>query len=620
MTIQDGEHTAATVVRPAGDGAAAGAADGSEISGARRAARAARAATLDSVSVALVGSGGSGVMTAGELLLRAAARGGWYGLMTRSAGPQIRGGEVAAYLTLSRRPVASPGDRFDILLAVDWNNADRFSAEIPLDGESLMISGQAGAEVPPAMVASGAVLRELDFKEALSGVAGGRPNMLALGLLGGLLGLPEAALAQALEERLAGKGEKALAASVAAAARGREAAAALDGVPALAPPVAAERPRWVITGNQAAGLGALRGGVRFAAAYPITPATEILEWLSPRLRKVGGTLIQAEDELASINMVIGASYGGVPALTATSGPGLALMMESLGLAVAAEVPVVVIDVMRGGPSTGIPTKSEQGDLNIAVLGLPGDAPHVVVAPMSIADCLFTTQWSVQLAEALQVPAIVLSDQALGQAVAVVEAPDEAPHETAPATRREVVDEVPEDYQRYALTESGISPMSVPGTPGGQYTADGLEHDPRGRPSSRAEDHAAQLAKRRAKVTGMDYGDAWARIDGEGDLAVVTWGSVSGAVAEAARRLDPGGERIRVVTLRLIAPAQPRRLRQALAVAKRVVVVEQSHDGQFYHYLRSYYGLGDEAEPYYRAGPLPIRPGEVASLLEGRLGS
>ena len=619
MAIQDGKPRAATkasAVRLGGDGAAAGAVDGGAIRGPRSAARGARAATRDTVSVALVGSGGSGVMTAGELLLRAAARGGWYGLMTRSAGPQIRGGEVAAYLTLSRRPVASPGDRFDILLALDWNNAERFSAEIPLDGESLMISGEAGAQVPPAMAASGAALSELDFKAALAGVTGGRPNMLALGLLGGLLGLPEAALAQALEERLGSKGEEALAASAAAAARGRRAAAALDGVPALAPPAAAERPRWVITGNQAAGLGALRGGVRFAAAYPITPATEILEWLSPRLRQVGGILIQAEDELASINMVIGASYGGVPALTATSGPGLALMIESLGLAVAAEVPVVVIDVMRGGPSTGIPTKSEQGDLNIAVLGLPGDAPHVVVAPMSIADCLFTTQWSVQLAEALQVPAIVLSDQALGQAVAVVEAPHEAP----PATRREVVDEVLEGYHRYALTESGISPMSVPGTPGGQYTADGLEHDPRGRPSSRAEDHAAQLAKRRTKVTGMDYGDAWARIDGAGDLAVVTWGSVSGAVAEAARRLDPGGERIRVVTLRLIAPAQPRRLRQALAAAKRVVVVEQSHDGQFYHYLRSYYGLGDEAEPYYRAGPLPIRPGEVADLLEGRLGS
>jgi 2-oxoglutarate ferredoxin oxidoreductase subunit alpha len=182
--------------------------------------------------------------------------------------------------------------------------------------------------------------------------------------------------------------------------------------------------RWMISGNEAAGLGAGRGGVRFAAAYPITPATEILEWMAPALTKVGGTLVQAEDELASINMIIGASYGGIPSLTATSGPGLALMTESIGLAVASEVPIVIVDVMRGGPSTGIPTKSEQSDLNMAVYGLHGDAPHIVVAPTSVADCVFTTQWAVHLAESMQVPAIVLSDQFIGQARAVVGRPAE----------------------------------------------------------------------------------------------------------------------------------------------------------------------------------------------------
>ncbi len=154
--------------------------------------------------------------------------------------------------------------------------------------------------------------------------------------------------------------------------------------------------------------------MRFVAAYPITPASEILEWLAPRLEQVGGSLLQAEDELASVNMIIGASFGGVPALTATSGPGLSLMMEGLGLAVASETPVTVVNVMRGGPSTGIPTKSEQADLNIALYGLHGDAPHLVLAPLDIGDCVFTTQWAVQLAEHLQTVAIVLSDQFLGQ--------------------------------------------------------------------------------------------------------------------------------------------------------------------------------------------------------------
>src|SRR5690606_21405659 len=225
---------------------------------------------------------------------------------------------------------------------------------------------------------------------------------------------------------------------------------------------------------QATGLGALRGGVRFVAAYPITPATEVLEWLAPALDEVGGVLVQAEDELAAINQIIGASYGGVPALTATAGPGFSLMSESLGLAVASETPIVVVNVMRGGPSTGIPAKSEQADLNIAVYGLHGDAPHLVLAPNSVADCVLTTQWAVHLAESLQTVALVLSDQALGQARVVIDRPADSVFPTRRLTAAAPAAAVP--YQRYALTDTGVSPMAIPGMPGCQYTADGLEHN------------------------------------------------------------------------------------------------------------------------------------------------
>jgi 2-oxoglutarate ferredoxin oxidoreductase subunit alpha len=178
--------------------------------------------------------------------------------------------------------------------------------------------------------------------------------MVLLGLVSALLGLPEETMREAVTRTL-GKRPAALEPSFAALAAGRAAAASLPSFRRLAPPPPRTSPRWLITGNEAAGLGALHGGVRFVAAYPITPATEMLEWLSPALESVGGVLVQAEDELASINMAIGASYGGVPSLTATSGPGLALMLEALGLAVASETPIVVVDVMRVGPSTGIPT-------------------------------------------------------------------------------------------------------------------------------------------------------------------------------------------------------------------------------------------------------------------------
>jgi 2-oxoglutarate ferredoxin oxidoreductase subunit alpha len=366
----------------------------------------------------------------------------------------------------------------------------------------------------------------------------------------------------------------------------------------------AQTPRWLITGNEAAGYGALRGGVRFVAAYPITPATELLEWLAPALAKVGGTLVQAEDELASINMALGASYGGVPALTATSGPGLALMIESLGLGVAAEVPVVVVDVMRTGPSTGIATKTEQADLNLALYGLHGDAPHVVVAPNSLADCVAATEWAVGLAESLQVPALVLSDQYFGQARAVVDIPTLQDKKSERATAKSG-----EPYKRYALTESGVSPMAIPGTPGTVYTADGLEHNEKGTPSSQAHDHLAQMDKRARKISRLDPGDAWASIEGEGETAVITFGSCTGPAREALR-----DKKVKLVSLRLLSPAQPERLKRALEGVKRVLVVEQNHGGQFLRYLRAEYDLPGEVKSLRRPGPLPFRPAEILEAL------
>jgi 2-oxoglutarate ferredoxin oxidoreductase subunit alpha len=266
---------------------------------------------------------------------------------------------------------------------------------------------------------------------------------------------------------------------------------------------------------------------------------------------------------------------------------------------------VVVDVMRTGPSTGIATKTEQGDLNIALYGMHGDAPHLVVAPNSLPDCIAATQWAVGLAESLQVPAIVLSDQYFGQARAVVDAPvlEERPFQRETAKAGEA-------YQRYALTPSGVSPMAIPGTPGCTYTADGLEHNERGTPSSQAADHLAQMDKRARKLAQLDPGDAWADIEGEGETAVVTFGSCTGPVREVLKKKD----NVRLVSLRLLSPAQPAKLRKALEGVKRVVVVEQNHSGQFLRYLRAEYELPAELKSLRRPGPLPFRPEEIAAAL------
>lgn len=559
------------------------------------------------VSVALAGSGGSGVMTAGTLLLTAAAKAGAYGLMVRTSGPQIRGGEAAALVRLSDRPVQTLGDSFDLLLAIDWSNTHRFADEVPLSAASVLVGDPDEGEAPEVFIATGARYVPLQMKKLAKAIAGSWVNMVALGFAGALAGLPREALEAAVREDWK-RGEAALAANLAALAAGF--AAEREVSPPIAvpqvPPIEQPRPRWSITGNEAAGLGAIRGGVRFVAAYPITPATELLEWMAPALAKVGGSLLQAEDELASINMVIGGSFGGVPSLTATAGPGLSLMAEGIGLAVASETPVVVVDVMRGGPSTGIPAKSEQSDLSFAVGGLHGDAPRLVLAPTSIADCATTTQWAVYLAEALQAPAIVLSDQFLGQSRAVIDPPPD----TGLRAQRLTAEANAPEYRRYRNTPSGVSPMAIPGTPGVTYTADGLEHTEAAVPSSNSKDHRLQLDKRERKLALFDYGDAWADIDGDGDAAVITFGSTSAAVREAVARARADGHRLRLIAMRLLAPAQPERLARALDGVRHLMVIEQNHGAQFWRYLRGNYDLPAKPASYHRPGPLPLRPGEL----------
>jgi 2-oxoglutarate ferredoxin oxidoreductase subunit alpha len=562
-----------------------------------------------SFSVAVTGSGGSGAVTTGRILLEAAAESGFQGLMTRSAGPQIRGGESAAMIRFSADPVECMGDEYALLVGLDWLNIERFADEIPLSHKSLILTDPAAGEVPALLRSNGAEVREVPFKKFASSLPGGRLNMVALGAAAVVCGLGLEAMETSVRRVLQRKGSEVVETALQALRMGYN----HDRRPRITLEAPAKKPqRWSLTGNEACGLGALRGGVRFVAAYPITPASEMLEWLAPRLEQLGGSLLQAEDELASINMIIGASFGGVPSLTATSGPGLSLMVEGLGLALVSETPVTVVNVMRGGPSTGIPTKSEQSDLNIALYGMHGDAPHLVLAPTSIRDCVFTTQWAVQLAEHLQTVSLVLSDQSIGQSQAIIETP---PQRQLPLQRK--VEPTPDgDYQRYLITADSISPMTLPGTTGGMYTADGLEHNNQGTPSSMAVDHRVQLAKRMHKLEDFDFGDDWADVEGEGAQCLITWGSSAGVVKEVGRWIRAQGGAIRVVVLRLLAPLQRDKFKSLLAEAGKVIVVEQNHGGQLFHYLRAEGVLPDSAESLAQPGPLPLRPGRILRALGG----
>ena len=565
-------------------------------------------------SVAITGSGGSGSVTAGMILLEALAAKGLYGVMTRSYGPQIRGGESAVMIRFGTCEYQTQADRFDVLVSLDWEKVERFAEEIPLDGDSLIIGDTAAGEAPALLTETGAGIHLLEFTAEMVGVEGGRANMLALGVLGRWIGLSIEQLTRALHKVLGSKSEAVLASAASCITRGlniqQNFLQALD-----LPDQSISVRRWNISGNEASAFGALAGGVRFVAAYPITPASDLLEWLAPRLEKIGGGLLQAEDELASINMIIGSSFGGVPSLTATSGPGLSLMSEALGLAVASEIPLVVVNVSRGGPSTGIPTKSEQSDLNMAVYGMHGDAPHLVLAPTNIRDCATTSQWAVTLAEKLQTPAIVLTDQMMAQARAVVKAPTIADQPTE--RLRASIEE--DNYKRYQLLETGVSPMSYPGDEGLQYTADGLEHNERGTPSSLASDHVKQSRKRRLKLESFDYGAMQADVEGSGETVLLTWGSSSEVVREAAERMREQGMDVRTVCIRLLSPLPVEVLRESLAEVQKCIVIELNESGQLFQYLHAHKLLPDGSRSLCRPGPLFFRPEEIVACAKEEIG-
>jgi len=570
--------------------------------------------TFESISIAIVGSGGAGAITAGSIILEAAGKAGCYGIMNRSVGPQIRGGEAAALVRLANQPVNCMAESYDLLVAIDWNNAERFAAEMPLTENGLVICDPDRGPVPDIISQTGVQIVEVGLKAIAENITGGRENMVALGLAAGFIGLPVEAILDVITSKLSSKGEEAVTAGRQCVEAGMQQTKQHSRHFGSELSSAQDEGRWLITGNEAVGLGAVRGGVRFAAAYPITPATEVLEWLAPALAKIGGALVQAEDELSSINMTIGASYGGRASITATSGPGLALMVESIGLAAASEVPLVIVDVMRGGPSTGIPTKSEQSDLNIAIYGCHGDAPHIVVAPLSVADCLFTGQWAIHLAEAMQVPTIVLSDQSLGQARVLID----KPANIAFLANRKTYEPQQEDetYNRYALTADGISPMAIPGTPGGQYTADGLTHNIKGTPSSKNTDHQNQHDKRHNKIANFDYGNHWAEVEGDADCdtVILTWGSITGAAREAITRLEGDGIKARLVAMRLLAPFPKDKFLASLKGATRILIVEQTHSGQFHQYLRAQCDLPGQIKHFHRPGPHTIGPKEICDQI------
>jgi 2-oxoglutarate/2-oxoacid ferredoxin oxidoreductase subunit alpha len=397
-------------------------------------------------------------------------------------------------------------------------------------------------------------------------------------------------------------------------------------VPATPP----SQPMVVMNGNEALGMGALAAGFDLCAMYPITPATSASHYLGEMFDRFGGVLHQAEDEIAAAGVAIGASYAGSVALTITSGPGLALKTEFIGLAVMTEIPLVIVDVQRGGPSTGLPTKVEQSDLLAVLYGQPGDAPKVVIAPATIEECFHAMVTARRIAEAFRFVVVVLSDANLATGVQPFPRPVLEERWMNMAVDQ---DAVPPGTKAYDWDpRTGLSRRIIPGQPNGAYTLTGLEHDNRSKVaySGGVHQHSSAMRSRKLAVLQSMLMPAAVHGDDTGDLLVVGWGSTKGAIEEAVDRLRAEGERVSSLHLTFLSPLQPG-LREAFARFGRVCTVELNYSdepdapfitadnrrlGQLAWLLRA--ATLTDVDCWTRVPGEPLRPGAIADAMRTKL--
>jgi len=571
--------------------------------------------------IGMAGSGGDGIVSAGDSLISACAAEGYHAMMTKSFGSQIRGGESSCRVRLSTKPVLNPGGALDVAVALNWEDFLKFGAELPVNGHTIVLyeekTGVAPDEIPLVGVKPAEVFA-VPFGEMARKATGNEKgkNSVVLGLLAGWFGIGREAILEGLRKKFARKGEELVAANERAFALGIAFAEAHP----LASPRVMERPtrggqKMLVDGNDICAAAAIFAGCEFFGGYPITPSTEIMQYFTREIWKYGGSVLQAEDEIAGVGAALGASFGGKKAMTATSGPGMSLKTEMIGLATIAELPLVIVNVQRGGPSTGMPTKPEQSDLFQAVFSAHGDVVRPVLAPTCVSDTFDITVEAFNIAEHYQTPVVVLSDQEIAQRKEVIDVID-----TSRFTLVERLQPTPADmepYERFRITPNGISPISHPGMKGGNYLGAGIEHNTHGDPTASGRIHQQMNEKRIRKFDRLRRRDDLFAIEGDpaAPFALVSWGSTAGVCREALQVATAKGLQVKLLVPQLLFPVNEGVYRRFFSGVKAGLVVEQSHIGQLYGILRMALDVPSCVSPFCRSGANPFAPAEIVRKLQ-----
>lgn len=564
---------------------------------------------INDVIVRFAGDGGEGVITTGEFFGLAMARSGLQIFKSTSLPAEIKGGPAMIQIRVGEEPPKSQGSYIDVLVCFNNEVYQLNKADLKPNG---VLIYDPDCEVDETN--ADATKIEIPITAIAKKGAGGAlsKNMVALGAIGGLMEMDVSFFEPLIQGRWGKKGEKVINNNLTALKLGTEFAAELHH---LMPFRIEPRPRQHVIqlgGNDAIALAAIASGLHVFAGYPITPASTILEKLAVMLPQFGGKVMQAEDEIAALGCVLGASYAGYKAATSTSGPGVSLMGEEIGLASMAEIPCVIFDAQRGGPSTGLPTKQEQSDLNIAIYGGHGDAPRLVLAPANVRDCFDLTIEAFNLSEMCQMPTLFLTDFFLAQAAATTPEPDLSAYEII--NRLRPTAEELQHYHRFQLTDNGVSPMAKPYDDATYYIATGLEHNELGTPDISPAAHRKMSDKRHLKLqTAVEYAEkkgTFARQYGDPDaeLGLITWGSTEGAMQEAIDLAARQDLRVAHLHLLLLNPLPDQTIYEFIAKRQRVIVAELNYTGQLAQRLRA--ALNIQVESFTKCVGQPFTPYEL----------
>src|SRR5579875_3676795 len=541
-------------------------------------------------AIGIGGAAGQGVATPGDIFAKVFSRRGLHLNAYNAYQSIIRGGHTYLTIRTGLEPITNMGDHLELLIPLNQDTMDRHLRLLGAGGACIYN----GDSIKPGEQAEGVQLCPLPVS-TLADITRNKvaQNTLAIGAALSMMGIGFQSLESVIREQFGRKAESVAEENIAVARAGYD--YATQNFKPFATPLPMTDTRYaVLSGNTALAMGGAAAGVKFYCAYPMSPSTGVLHWMAQHGRQAGIMVRQVEDEIGVVNMTIGAAHAGVRAMCATSGGGFALMSEALGLSAMAEIPIVVIDCQRAGPSTGVPTKTEQGDLWQMLGAAFGGYPRVIAAPLDIADCFTLIAEIFNIADQFQVPGLVLCDLLLSEGRLSVD--PKVLNFAPPVHRGEIITspngESDGSYKRYRITESGVSPRAIPGVPGYTHVVASDEHDENGVLISDmytdARKRRAMMEKRMRKEHGIAAAVSPPTLQGpaDADVTLIGWGSTQGVIEEARAQLAEQGISANQLQIRWLVPLHGEAIVDLLRDAKRTIIVENNYSGQFARYLRS----------------------------------